>query len=334
MGKSPSCGQCAREIPSDSKFCPHCGAVQKNSSKANADNAKSDPSELKKVAGVRKFQTVAPWAESTADSGKVKILGGVNQTNGSITSGTLVFQERKQFGRVHVFAKSVVKFGRSPEDCDVTLWVLPLEGENAKENQKQTNAISGLHFEIRLTNEGLHLVDLSRFGTILNGVKLQKGVPARIPVDCISKLDVFDSTSLRLTPMTGGTTRPNDDEYSGLGDISELALDALATGLGGLFVERLTNIETDEAYLLLFDRVCFGEMITGKKLPDETTDGAVSLLFRNNRLWIHNRHHEGQLELDSVVIGTGEAASLGFGAKISCGGETGLFTQVTQVGVS
>ncbi|MCY2993304.1 MAG: FHA domain-containing protein [Planctomycetota bacterium] len=301
------CPACGKPNAERGKFCMECGssldataeviqpheavrAAKSGTSSANfAGKSRGDGSSCDD--DLKAGATQAPWLESAYASSSpgrpgvaVTIPAGLEKYRGANLAGTLVFARRHQFRRVHLFGSRTLKFGRVPEQNDVTLFVLPL----TPQNQALTKAVSSQHFKILLDRNGLVVQDRSKYGTSLNGRKLQGS--GAVPLDQVSEVAVGVSLKLRLTPLV--KQPPGEgwehDPYAGLAPADESWTTAAGLGLGGLLVERVDNAAEEECYLMVFTWAALGPAFDGDTGLPPVEGGRLRLVRRAGQFWLHN----------------------------------------------
>lgn len=332
MAKIPICTNCSAELEDGARFCSECGspcaAPQGESNKAGGHQTSPDHAPSADLTKAKK--TVAPWMRSGQTGGGLKIVGKPSSKGDVEPSGTFHFANRSAYQRVHLFAKGKVIFGRDESRSNVVLPVFSNSGDRLQVDTDKSYGISGTHFEIGVDASGFSITDLSAFGTSLNGQKLVKGTPAKVSLDRISKVDLVDLLSLRLTPVVGDSGDGSLEAYADLVSHNGQSPNGIKAGAGGLLVERLSGLEKSECYLILYDWVDLGDSFSG---DHSSAGGSIRLVNRNNRIWIHNHHHEGMVRLNDIDLKRGEIASLEVNAKITFGKESGIFAPVTRTAI-
>jgi hypothetical protein len=327
---SKECPDCSKQLLAIARFCDSCGARQSEISQDNVSAQSVTAGESLKQETKSRQQTIAPYSSRYSDELVVKLSDLGTAPEAQVASGTLFFGERTEYGRVHIYAKDRVLFGRDSEQSDVVLWV-PKNSSRLEHDEEKTGAISGKHFEIGLGKNCIELSDLSRFGTSLNGIKLTRDLPTPIPIDRVSELEVVDFLSLRLTPIARIDSDGSEKTYSALGSSGEKHSGTPTIGVKGLIIEHLSPLEKHECYVILYDWVGLGESFSSDGKSRGIGGGAIRLVGRGNRLWLHNHGYDGAIQLGRTTLKPGEVSPLGYGIDVSIGKETGTFSQVSQV---
>lgn len=344
------CSACGHDSAGPARFCAECGGGLGSDQPGNDAESAVGKSETEFTSGqpgrshhgesagddLKAGATRAPWLDdakvgsvSPLPPGSVRIIQELERYRGSNTTATLAFPQRSQFVRVHLLGTDKLNFGRVPERNDVTLIVLPLTPENHALSQ----AISSQHFQILLEPGGLLLKDESKYGTSLNGQKVQRS--AKIPLDQVSEVAVAVSLRLRLTPLVsqspgGGRS---EDPYVSIGPADALWKTASGLGIDALFIERVDNVAEQEGYLMVFTWAALGPVLDGMDGLPAVEGGRLRLVRRQGQFWLHNVAAIASPTVAGVPVPVGHVGPLVPGLTIGLGKETAQWTSMQQYGI-
>ena len=329
---------CGFEISNlNDKFCSSCGnPINKNNATSATNISAGQSAAPAQKAKPAHAKTRVSWLSEILLIGKAP-----SDDSKGVCTGTLSWEGIPSFKTVHILAKSTVGFGKSDDPTrgnDVILYSRASGPNDSKTHQDLTDFISGKHFEIHLDNIGLRVKDLSTNGTALNGVKLPKEEPVSIPLDRISRLDVVfnenfkgESFKLQLTPVLVSDDNLKEDPYSKIQQPAETFPLARKHGIRALLIERLANYPESECYLMLFDYIALGGLIT-KLVGDSNTEGdSIRLVARKNSVLVHNMGYSDEFEVNKKKVPVGSSAVLEHQCAISIAGNIGKFGPIKQV---
>jgi hypothetical protein len=320
------CQSCHKTVSRNSNFCPHCSYSFKSEGSDQSTEALARQTQppfatppaismpkpsTAVVDNLKMGMTQAPWMTSNPVDSSLKPSGDAKlldpeQYNRQLyycDCGTLTLDGGENPAAIHLFGKDKLTFGRVPEPDSVTLYVLPLDHAN----RILTQSISSNHFRIHLEDKGLRIEDVSTYGTSLNGIKVQGST--MIPLDKISEVTVANNLTLRLTPFTkqGLTEDQIQNAYNSLVKKDLIWEKASALGLGGLLIERASNMHDTECYLMLFTWVALGTFFESNGKQPALTGGKLRLVRHDRQFLLHNLDAEvapiiGEFELPQASI--------------------------------
>lgn len=270
-------------------------------------------------------RTFAPWMSDGAPA-PIEVPSRFASCRGSHPQITLMFLERPEFGRVHVFAQAELKIGRIPERNDVVLWLFPRSDENDAVSRK----ISSQHAKLSLHDDALVFSDNgSTNGSWLNGNRINGSVA--VPLQQVSELLLADAMKLRVTPFLESTANAaTDDEYLSLAPGDELWQMASRLGLGAVLIERVENIPHAECYLLLFTWAALGPGVSAESMPATLGKEQFRLVRCADQIFLDNR--SGRASVKGIELVPHQAVPLYGGLELCLDQQPVRVTAVEQWG--
>jgi len=96
-----------------------------------------------------------------------------NTNNTNITSASLIADQSQRNHTIRLFARDEWVLGRMEEKPEADI-LLSHKASNAADSARLTRRISARHAIIRRKGEGAEIIDVSRYGTLLDGISMEK----------------------------------------------------------------------------------------------------------------------------------------------------------------
>jgi len=233
--------------------------------------------------------------------------------------------------RTMLLALPTIRMGRNRQHSDLVLRVLP-RSEKHDELSRQITG-SRPHCTIALTDAGLVLTDHETTnGTVLDGEAVT-GETA-VPLDRASTLEVGKAISLELTPFTDHTQTPELTDV-GLGAVDNLWVAAERAGLRSLLIRRLSNLQAQEQYLIVYRWAQVGNdehcEIRISSDAAEPTRGRV--IRRGGQWWLQRWVSEVDFTVGQIPLAANQAAALSPDLPVRIGDDTLVFREARQAGL-